>query len=81
MLTRKEISEVARLREQVGELRPGFLHDGAASFEGPASDHHTHARTSPKGSRRRSGKERGAVRIKLEYQRDSETGEMRIVQK
>lgn len=82
MLTRKQISKIARLREQVGELRPGFLHDGAASFEGPTSDHYKRAQTSPKRSRRKSGKKGAAsVHIKLEYERDPETGETRIIQK
>jgi hypothetical protein len=34
MLTRAYIKKVARLRDQIGELRPGFLQDAASGIEG-----------------------------------------------
>jgi hypothetical protein len=60
MLTRAYINKVARLMDQIGELRPGFLQDSASRLEGatepcyPASS-----------GRKSSGKNRKIVRLRV----------------
>jgi hypothetical protein len=79
MLTQKEIAEVARLREQVGDLRPGFLQDGAGRLAGP-----TPAHASPAAAKRRKRRTRsasGSARVNFRYEVDRKTGGMHIVSK
>jgi len=80
MLTQKQIRKVARLMDQVGELRPGFVRDSDASLDGPVSA--CQAAVSPR--RRRPLKKTllgKSVRVRTVFETDAETGEVRVVQK
>ncbi len=80
MLTRKQIRKVARLMDQVGELRPGFLHDADASLDGASSACHAAmpSRRRPRGKTAPSSK---VVRVRAEFETDKDTGEVQVVQK
>ena len=82
MLPLKYVLKVARLMDQTGEPRPGFLHDERDNLQGesPAvegSALHEHGR----GRRNRKIKDEISVDVSLAYEVDSRTGDLRIVQK
>lgn len=83
MLTKDEILKAARLMNQVGELRPGFLNDGAANIGGPDASHNSNSalRQSRATNRSRIRSTGKRVKVCLAFQEDPETGEIRIVQK
>jgi hypothetical protein len=80
MLTQKQIRKVARLMEQVGELRPGFVRDSDANLDGAVSACQPKAvvRRRKPTSKSTSGK---TVSVRVVYETDVETGEERLVQK
>lgn len=84
MLTRKYVRKVARLLDQTGEPRPGFLRDEKANLEGLGSAvespalQHGNARSTKKTAGKKKTK---AIRIKLDYEEDSECGDLRIVKR
>ena len=73
MLTRKQLIKSARLMSQVGELRPGFLHDDEGNFEGPIRKK-VGSSSRPKGTSRQ-------VKISLSLGEDPITGEVRLRRK
>lgn len=76
MLTRREINKVARLMDQVGELRPGFLHDGASNLEGAVEPcHPVAANTKSKRPKR------NVVRMRVVFETDPATGEVRVIRR
>lgn len=79
MLTEDEIREVARLHDQVGELRPGYLHDGDACLEGP----HTMPKFGKKSAKtpRRRSSTAVTARVTIAFEEDSKTKELRLIQK
>jgi hypothetical protein len=80
MLTRQQIRRAARLESQVGELRPGYIRDGACALEGPSGVPRSLVPAKSAVSRRlRSGGKR--VRIALAFEEDPESGERRTVRK
>lgn len=60
MLTRAYINKVARLMDQIGELRPGFLQDTASGLEGAAEPVR-----SVFSERKTSRKSKRVVRLKI----------------
>ena len=74
MLTRKEARQSSRHKSQVGELRPPYLHDGMASLSGPDKS------SGPRRKHRRIA-DGDTVRVRLEYEKDLETGETGLVPK
>lgn len=78
MLTHAYINKVARLMDQIGELRPGFLQDAATPLEGsmePCSS------VGGKRAQVRSSKGIRSVRVWVAFETDEATGEIRAVQK
>jgi hypothetical protein len=75
MLTRKQNRRSSRHMSQVGELRPPYLHDGMSSISG--SDRSS----GPRRKNRPTSGSRETVHVRLEYEKDPETGETRRVQK
>lgn len=52
MLPLKYIKKAARLQQQLGEIRPGFLHDNTSAIEGPNNAHNAPSpRPSSKGGK------------------------------
>ena len=82
MLTEDQIIEAGRLENQVGEPRPGFLHDEAAALVGPALPRDAspafgkvHADT---------GSNEGTsitIEVTMKFEEDPDTGELRLIQK
>ena len=60
MLTRAYINRVARLMDQIGELRPGFLQDAASGIEGAAEPCH-----SVSSERKSTRKNKRVVRLRV----------------
>jgi hypothetical protein len=82
MLTRSQIRKASRLMSQVGESRPGFLRDNVAAAEGPAPLRQAASRQPRAKSRSAKKKLTGKkITVKLVFEEDSETGEMRMVRK
>lgn len=79
MLTAKYISKVARLLDQTGEPRPGFLHDGTANLSGESAI--SESVLAPKRKRAKQKKRSKSISITLVYEEDPRTGEPRLVQK
>lgn len=82
MLTHRRMRKAARLMQQVGELRPGFIKEDEASLEGPvahggafAVSDSSSAVDSPVSGTGRT------VRVKLVFQQDQNTGEVQIVRR
>jgi hypothetical protein len=80
MLTQKQIQKVARLMEQVGELRPGFVHDSDANLDGAVSACQPKVIVRKRKTANKNTK-RKTVRVRVVYETDAETGEERLVQK
>ncbi len=80
MLTRQQIRRASRLESQVGELRPGYIRDGACALEGPSGVPRSlvPAKGAVRKRLRSSGKR---VRIRLAFEEDPESGERRTVRK
>ena len=76
MLTHKGIMRALRLMEQVGELRPGFLEDGATELRGPKP-----ASVSTMSANTRTRSNRKKVTIDLSLEKDDKTGGIHIVQR
>jgi hypothetical protein len=81
MLTHKQIQKVARLMDQVGELRPGFVHDSDANLDGAVSACQAAVTSRRPRSHKRKATGRTSVRVRTVFETDSETGEVRAVQK
>lgn len=75
MLTVKYVLKVGKLLDQTGEPRPGFLHDDKNNFEGAATNQGALIASFAEDVQPLS------VNVNLEYAEDSETGDVRIVQK
>ncbi len=82
MLTREYILKVARLLDQTGEPRPGFLHDEKPNLEGqgsavesPALEERSAAKT------KKRGKKGIRIKLTLDYEEDPKSGDVRIVQR
>lgn len=78
MLTHSRIRKAAKLMQQVGELRPGFLKEEASAIEGPFAQP---GAVSPPNRRsgvatRRKGRR---LRVRLVFREDTETGEVQII--
>jgi hypothetical protein len=67
---------------QVGDLRPGFLHDDSSSLQGPVTPRHLRSafRSTTDGSEAEGPLAPGTVTVKLRKERDPNTGEIRFVQ-
>ena len=80
MLTQSYINKVARLMDQIGELRPGFLQDSASSLEGSVvpcqsiGAKHSSREVASKNAMK-------SVRVEVVFETDESTGEVRAVQK
>ena len=80
MLTLEYILKIARLRDQMGDLRPGFIHDQKSNLKGP---HDSEPVAPPPVRYVRSGKvSRGSMKPKyrLVHKVDPTSGDVRIVQ-
>lgn len=77
MLTQSYINKISRLMDQVGELRPGFLHDGATPLEGSAEPCSSTGRNR-RAKRNANGK---TVQVNVVFETDKSTGEIRTVLK
>jgi len=78
MLTRREINRVARLMDQVGELRPGFLQDGTSNLEGAVEPCHS---VGIMGKSSKNGSPKKTVRLHVSFETDEATGEIRVVRR
>jgi hypothetical protein len=78
MLTHEEILQVAEWKDCVGERRPGFLHDHASNLHGPVSACHS-ADVEPGSACNTEVHE--VLRFTMAFERDPETGEMRLVRR
>lgn len=80
MLTLEDVLKVARLIDQCGEPTPGFLVDGTANLEAHCSlgDHSVLAESPALGT---PASTTGTVRLRLEYEADDITGDVRIARK
>ena len=82
MLPLKYVLKVARLMDQAGEPRPGFLHDERDNLEGESPTVEGSAlQEHGRGHRNRKTKDEISVDVSLAYEVDSRTGDLRIVQK
>lgn len=81
MLPLKYVLKVARLMDQTGEPRPGFLHDERDNLigENPAVEGSA-LRDGGAGHSGQQGTD-DLVEVSLGYEVDSRTGDLRIVQK
>lgn len=77
MLTSNYINRAARLLDQVGELRPGYLHDGSSPLEGAVEPCHSVGG----GKCAQPATKKKFVRVNVTFQVDSSTGEVRAVRK
>lgn len=82
MLTHEQICKAAKLMQQVGELRSGFIKEEASAIEGPVLYGGAFAVSKKDISREKeSGDSKQKVKINLVFQKDPETGEMMIVKR
>ncbi|OGS73791.1 MAG: hypothetical protein A3F91_15830 [Flavobacteria bacterium RIFCSPLOWO2_12_FULL_35_11] len=72
MLTREQILKVARLLDQTGEPRPGYDHE-TDDFKG-------HVQHSSR-SKNNSSCSQHIIKLRLDYEEDSESGDVRIVKR
>lgn len=82
MLPLEDILKVAKLLDQTGESRPGFLHDEKANLEGNGSGAESCMLSVGEGHTAAAHKRcEKAITVTLEYSEDPTTGDVRIVQK
>ena len=74
MNTLENILKIARLLDQTGESRPNYLHDEKPSLGGQ----HPKSSRSVLSAKGKGG--RGKRRIRLRYETDAATGDVRLVQ-
>jgi len=77
MLTLNYILKMARLNDQMGELRPGFLLDGKSGLRGPWDTQEPSVKHMRSGGR---GKASMGGKYRLVNKLDPKTGDVRIVQ-
>lgn len=80
MLTMKYILRVARLSDQMDELRPGFLHDAKFNQKGPPDQEEPVAGGVRQTSRCANHKRTAKVGHRLVSQLDAKSGDVRFVQ-
>lgn len=80
MLTGKYMLKVARMRERMGDLRPGYLHDSVSSLTGPYGLDFA-SRRRKKGKHVKEKSRGGTVTVWLEFGEDKKTGGTRIVRR
>lgn len=81
MLTLNYVLKVARLLDQTGEPRPGFLHDEKANLRGQDAGRANDYADSVEADARDQGGARTGTNVVLEYEEDPLTGDVRIVQR
>ena len=82
MLTLEYILKVARLLDQTGEPRAGFLLDEASNIEGYHSQGDAGVLTVPNEAERISAiGDEDVIALDLAYEVDEQTGDLRLVQK
>ena len=87
MLTRQQIAKAARLMDQVGDLRPGFLLDGTRGVDGPTPVYGSVSSGAPIEPLSRTKKKvksahrSGSVKFSIELEKDPVSGEVRITLK
>lgn len=79
MLTARYVLGIGKMLDQTGEPRPGFLHAGKDNLEG-ANVGSGKSVVAGKKPRKKSQK-KSAVKLRLEYEEDPVTGDLRIVQR
>ena len=80
MLTHEQIKQAARLMQQVGELRPGFLKDDTSALEGPEPRAGGTRGARPAKLGKTSRKTGKTLKVRLVFHEDSETGDVQIVE-
>ncbi len=80
MLTLAYIMKVARLLDQTGEPRPGYLHDDKSNLAGQTVPIRDGILARKRSSRSKHARVK-TTKIALEYDLDGKTGDLRLARK
>lgn len=81
MLTLSYVFKNARLLEQTGEPRPGFLVDGTAELKGQQATVELRALSDASNAAASNDQSDLRVRVRFEYAEDQATGKICLIQK